>query len=248
MSTLKMSNAQINDLINQGNQEDMMKDLGYGNAWDRITEQLSMYGYVRCDEEGHELGVEDVLTPMFNDVSEISEYTEDNAVELGERIGNAELCIWSDDATEYYERDFSDVLFDVYHERISVLPISYVSREQQDTNYAFYMGKVGMAKTQADLAKVATTVIGAQKDKDKGMYFFAAGMSKVFWDAYKARKADVVHSHGLKLAELQDMIGRCRTAYQLKQCKAVVYESGLLYKDKKELWEACDQRIAALSA
>lgn len=241
-----------------------MRSLGFNNVWSVVEEYVSMHSRVKCDDDGRELGADDVLTPMLTDVSEMNEWVEDSALELGDRIGDAELCNWVDDSsTTVYDRDFSDVLSDVYTEQVQVGSMGYITEEQKWLNYNYYWSRLENAKTNAELDAVRRTLmgetytnkagkkitlIGAQMVEGTGVYFFPAGLSKEFWAFYKERKEAIFSNQKLAVHEIEDLISDARSLARLKRIKMEIYAAKISYTEKRRLWNICDEEIDRISA
>jgi len=230
--------VEADDSISLNNKEYIMSELGYGNAWDLAVDAVSTYDHVKYDDQGTEIGASEVLTPMLQGVSVITEWVEDNAIPLGDRLGDAELMTQSFSEV-VYEEDFDDVVRGIPSETLYVSKEAhmYITYEQQCLNYEFYISKLDQAKTLYELGLVKNTVTGARK-KTGGEFFFPVRYAEQFMAHYSA----------LTLKFLERRIFSAKRAGELKSLKAEVYSANISFDDRKRLFSTCDALIAKLSA
>lgn len=271
MSIKNMSNAQINEYFNMSTREEIMKEFDTGCIWDVIAAQAEA-NPKPCDENGVEFGASDVLTDVLTNVNEISEYTEEHALDLGDRIGDAELCNWNALSEIIYEQDFYDR--EVAARQMPVFikeGKAFITKEQKELNLSFYLKKIEEAKSTSELIEIYKMVHFGIKESIRTFEieeevsdihegpatrsitaptFFPAGETRTFEAAYREQKdkLSVTPEMLLVIHELEDLGKDCKRAWQLKVLKKEIYNANIPYKEKARLWAMCDHDIARLEA
>lgn len=204
----------------------------------------------------------------------VKEATDWHDEATGEReLGKAELCDWSSDGElTVYEPDFCE-------QELSSGPMFYSKEEfvqvqnaQRLLNFSNYMLKLEEAKTDQDLRKITFELLGGDKvvelpsgikkvihvigycskENPRGVYFFCSGGLTLFWEAYRAKKAELANTAAKKIEsifmEYVNIIATAKHAGELKKLNQAVYaDNRLPYSAKTELWNTSKERIARMA-
>lgn len=130
----------------------------------------------------------------------------------------------------------------------------FITKEQREVNFDFYMTKLEEATSYRELAGLAKLVIKAQKKEDNGMYFFPAGGSQEFWAKYREVKAafidaaqeEIQEAVDLALKEVRDVLKDVDQVWRVKVFKKDIYDASWCYEAKKAAWAVCDDKIQEL--
>jgi len=151
-----------------------------------------------------------------------------------------------------YEMDFWEKETMYYYIYQGDNMFNFITDKQQELNFNQYSEKVQTASDYIQLSDIAKTVYSAQK-VDGGQFFFAKGKSKEFWDAYKARKENLLgkyeedQQHAVK--EVTNLIEYAESVRELKSIKQEIYNCKYLNKATRQpLWDNCDSKIQELLA
>jgi hypothetical protein len=234
-------------ILSSDDSMEIVATTGYASIWDAMVEGLDVR-FIKVDEEGNEVGADLILTETsdLGYISYISADAEDQAPELGDRIGAPELCLFEEEDTTPQVDYFVAKIEAIKHEKVVVEEgaYRYLGEEQKALNESYFMNKMEDAADLDQLAEVVKT-LESWGEMVRGKYFFIkGGYSRLFSFSYTRKQEIIDHKAYLLIMEIVDEIKAATTIKELALIKMKVYDYDrtLLIEERQKLWALCDQR------
>jgi len=125
----------------------------------------------------------------------------------------------------------------------------YAMKLLEEANTLSALGLLAKQVFKMQEARVETFTVKDENGEEKQVtasVLFPKGMSKVFWDAYRQKKADVAKQCQPVIDEYKKKIQDALVSGRVKWLKKEIYSEDISYDDKKALWELCDKRATEL--